>query len=262
MIKHYPLIGTIISLLFHSALFSGVWWTINHSQPKNINEELTTISMEMMTAVLEQSEVVEPIPVKEEQFEEQEKEPDPIVKPVKKPKIKPIEKPKPIEKLKPKPIEKIKPKPIEKPKTQAKKENSLPNPLTKPTEIKASVVAKHTLNPAPVEKAQTTATLPTTQRNNNDEIKAAYTAKLHRILYKRINDAYPKNRNRGITGTVMFKISLSPTGQITNIVLVKPSGNSRLDNASTKAAQQTTQVDPPPKDFPSNFTVPINFGYK
>lgn len=242
MIKHYPLIGTIISLLFHSALFSGVWWTITHSQPKNINEELTSISMEMMTAVLERPEIVEPTPIKEEQPEEQEKEPAPIEKP----------KPKPVEKIKPKPIEKAKKKPT----VQTKKENVAPKPLTKTTEIKASVVAKPALNPVPVEKAQASVAPPVAQATNNDEMKA-YIAKLYRIFYKRINDAYPKDRNRGITGTVMFKISLSPTGQITNIALVKPSGNSRLDEASTKAAQQTTQIDPPPKGFPSNFTLPI-----
>lgn len=254
MIKRYSLIGTTISLLFHSALFSGIWWVINHHQSKDVNKELTSISMEMITAILDQPEIVAPVSVQDEP-EEPEKEPDSIPKPVERTEIKPIEKPKAKPKLKP--VEK----PKEKPKTQVKKENFEPRPLAKNAETKISTVSKLIPNTALIEKGQKPKNnISPMGQQNNDEFKA-YIAKLHRFFYKRINDAYPlRERNKGIHGIVIFEMSVNPSGQITNIILVKPSGNSRLDEIATKVAQQNTKIAPPPNGFPGNFRVPLRFG--
>ncbi|OOS00316.1 hypothetical protein B0187_02175 [Haemophilus paracuniculus] len=135
--------GLATSLLLHGAVFSGIWWVINQPQEKPPEEVVTSISMEMLAANLEQPQVAVAPPQPEETLApepepepEKTAEPEPVAGPVVMPKPleKPIEKPKLKEKPKEPPKEKPKDKPKEKPKDP---------PLGKPKEkVKAEKPAK------------------------------------------------------------------------------------------------------------------------
>lgn len=291
-------IGLVTSLAIHGAMFAGVWMAMNMPPPEKPAEEVTSISMEMMAAMLEQPQVAvapetqpepeqpkpeepkpeekvpEPEPVK---VPEPVKEPEPLPKPVEKPKPKPVEKPK--EKPKPKEPPKEKPKPVEKPKP---KETPKPKKVeAKPVEqpIKAiergvvaqqGIVAKVAPNAQQSTKVQAGvtngaasggakgSTTGNATASSGSEI-AAYKAALQRALQRRALGAYPaRERQLRRTGVVTLAFSVSPTGQVTNVSVANSSGNESLDAAAVKAAQ-STKVEPPPAAFPTNLTVPVRF---
>ena len=162
MYKKHSRIGLVGSLAIHTAIFAGVWYVITHPAPPKF-EEQSTLSLEIMAALLQQPEVATaPEPNEEitedtsadvlENQAESTPEPEkietpepveavPVVKPTEKPKEAPKpkkqEKPKEKEKPKPKPEPKLKevPKKVEKVKTAVKA-------IEKGSEVKQGIVAK------------------------------------------------------------------------------------------------------------------------
>lgn len=126
--------GLATSLLLHGAVFLGIWWVVNQPQEKPPEEIVTSISMEMLAANLEQPQVAvappqpEETPAPEPQSEKVA-EPEAVAEPVAIPK--PIEKPKVKEKPKEPPKEKIKEKPQDKPKEKPKTEPKEEKPKPK-----------------------------------------------------------------------------------------------------------------------------------
>lgn len=60
-------------------------------------------------------------------------------------------------------------------------------------------------------------------------------------------------------GIVKLKFHLSGKGVISDIVVLKSSGYSELDQAAINAVQQLQRVSKPPEGFPSTLTVPIRY---
>lgn len=256
MQRKYSRIGFILSSVIHGMLFVGIWYLIN-IPVKVDSEEPQALSLEIMTALLEQPavasapEITTEDVVEEEQVETPEpepEEPEPVIEP-----------PKPIEKPKPKPKEPPKkdpPKKVEKPKEKKEKpKQAKPNAvkaLERSTEVKQGIVAK--ANPGATPGGQATG-----GAGNPSEI-GAYRALLQRSLQQRSNNAYPqREKMMRRTGIVTLSISISPTGKVINVKVVNSSGNTNLDNAAVKAAESTNLNSPPPVGFPTNLTVPVKF---
>lgn len=274
MKKKHSLVGTIISIAFHASLFTGVWWLANLPLPKMVPEEQTSISIEMMAALLEQPQVaIAPEPEETEEAKEPEEQPEP--EPVPQPVEKPIVKPKPIkppkEKIKPKPVEKPKQKPKEKPKEkpkakeQIKKKDIPPKALETGAKPQQGVVAKAVPNALQGTKLKAgeangspNSTAPQSVSNSN-EINA-YKIKIQRTLQQQADNAYPyREKMMRKTGKVILSFSVSSAGRLLNVSIQKSSGNSNLDNAAIKAAEKTQISSAPPSGFPSKLTVPVDF---
>lgn len=269
----YSRIGVVVSLAFHSLLFGAVWLLLQLPKPVISEEEIGSISIEMFAARLEQPQIASaPEPeTKEEELEpepEPEPEPEVIPEPIAPKPEAPKEQPKPKEKEKPKPKPKEKEKPKEKPKTAEK-----PKPvkaLEKSAEVKQGIVAKAIPDVLQGTKMQAGSSNGAekggqAQGNGNagsggssDEINA-YRAKLKRLLQQKANNAYPqRERMMRKTGVVELTFTLTSSGQIQNVRVIKSSGNENLDMAAVKATQ-STQPPPPPAGFPGNVAVPVSF---
>lgn len=256
MRKRYSRMGLIGSIALHCTAFAVVWNVVN-SRPTApaVTEETTSISMEMMAALIEQPPVaIAPEQPVTEQVEEQQpepSEPEPIAM------VEPPPPPKPIPKEKPKEKAKEKPKKTEqKPVVKAIEKGNKPQ-----NGIVAQAV---TAKPATQEKQGTLQG--NVQANESGTGKAsggeidAYKAQLRAMLQKRANNAYPqREKMMRKTGTVILAFSLSANGQVNNVNIQKSSGSDNLDAAAVKAAQSTAMRTPPPSGFPSLLTVPINF---
>lgn len=256
MRKRYSRMGLIGSIALHCTAFAVVWNVVN-SRPTApaVTEETTSISMEMMAALIEQPPVaIAPEQPVTEQVEEQQpepSEPEPIAM------VAPPPPPKPIPKEKPKDKAKEKPKKTEqKPVVKAIEKGNKPQ---------SGIVAQAvTAKPATQEKQGTLQG--NMQANESGKGKAsggeidAYKAQLRAMLQKRANNAYPqREKMMRKTGTVILAFSLSANGQVNNVNIQKSSGSDNLDAAAVKAAQSTAMRTPPPSGFPSILTVPINF---
>lgn len=231
------------------------------------------------TQTEETAKMLEPESEPEKRTEIQEITPIPKADP--KPKEKPKEKPKS------KPKEKPQEKPKEPPKDKAKLEKNKtaqPKPskaLETGKETRQGVVAKAIPNAFQGTKNQ--AGIPNGAENgNNTKINqagsahgntiqagqnnagnanefAAYRATLLRSLQQRANNSYPqREKMMRKMGTVMIKFTLSASGQISNVQVVKSSGNDNLDAAAVKAAQNT-KPPAPPAGYPNAVSVPIRF---
>lgn len=294
MHKKYSRLGLIGSLTFHVMVFGVIWGIAQMPKPIVVSEELTSISIEMLAARLEQpqvatsldpseEEVISPekeiVPEKQEPELEKEIQPDPIPAPIpepkqeEKPKPKPKEKSKEKEKPKEKQKEKEKPKEKEQTKEKAKEKPQKIKAIEKGTENKQGIVAKAIPNAYQGIKEQ--AGIPNgAEKGSNsqsgghstghgsgassDEINA-YKAKLQRALQQKANSAYPqREKMMRKTGTVTLRFSLSSSGSISNVVVLKSSGNDNLDKAAIKAAE-STKPPAPPKGFPSLLEVPVRF---
>ncbi|MDO4697653.1 MAG: TonB family protein [Pasteurellaceae bacterium] len=232
MEKRHSRLGLFGSLVLHSAVFGGIWWATNQpNTPQKATDELTSISMEMMTAILEQPQVaVAP--------EEPELPPEPIPEP------EPI-----VEKPKEKPKKKPKPKPKEKPPVKA---------VEKGKEVKQGVAEKAIPNALQGNRLQVGES-GTANASRANEVNA-YKAQLQRALQQRANNAYPqREKMMRRTGTVTISFTIAPSGQITNVVVLKSSNNSNLDSAAVKAAQSTKMPSGPPAGFPTTLSVPVKF---
>ncbi|MDY5106597.1 MAG: energy transducer TonB [Actinobacillus minor] len=298
MNKRNSRIGLVGSIAIHGAIIGSVWAAMTQlPQEPIIEQEVTSISMEMLAGVEQQAQVAvapEEIPVQPE-IEEKEtptavEEPqkplkvEPIAEKPKEKKEKPKEKKPEPPKEKPKKVEKNiekpkveKPKPIEKPKQVTEKPAKPIKALEKGIEAKEGVVAKAAPNLPQAAKAQPgiaqgspagkgnvgssagsdNGNAPKNTASGN-EINA-YKVTLQRALQRRANNTYPaREKMMRKTGTVTLSFSVSSSGQVTNVQVINSSGNSNLDAAAVKAAQGT-KTDAPPAGFPSNVTVPVRF---
>lgn len=256
MRKRYSRMGLIGSIALHCTAFAVVWNVVN-SRPTApaVTEETTSISMEMMAALIEQPPVAiapeQPVTEQAEEQQPEPSEPEPIAM------VEPPPPPKPIPKEKPKEKAKEKPKKTEqKPVVKAIEKGNKPQ-----NGIVAQAV---TAKPATQEKQGTLQG--NVQANESGTGKAsggeidAYKAQLRAMLQKRANNAYPqREKMMRKTGTVILAFSLSANGQVNNVNIQKSSGSDNLDAAAVKAAQSTAMRTPPPSGFPSTLTVPINF---
>lgn len=274
MDKRNSRIGLVGSILLHSAIAGSVWAVmLNKSvQEPTVEQEVTSISMEMLAGIEQQAQVAVAPEEKEEKEEPTVKEEEPIQKevakeePLKEPlaEEKVVERPKNKPKETPKQPPKEKPKKIEKPKA-VKVEK--PKALEKGNIAKEGIIAKAAPEIPQAAKAQSGISA----GNNNgkgtstaatggsaSEI-SAYKAILQRALQRRANNAYPaREKMMRKTGTVTLSFSVLPSGQVSNVQVINSSGNSNLDAAAIKAAQGT-KTEPPPVGFPTNVTVPVRF---
>lgn len=230
MKKQNARIGLMSSLFIHSTLFAIIWWGAHRTTPPTkATDELTHISMEMMTAILEQPQVAIAQPEPEAIIE-----PEPIPEPKEKPK--PVQKPKPPQK---KPTPKIK-------------------GIEKGEQIKQGVEAKN------IPVAMQTDRLKigesgTANRSQANEINA-YKARLQKALQQQANNTYPQREKMlRKMGTVTLAFQILPSGKVTAIKIINSSGNHNLDMAAIRAAERIKMNMPPPKGFPTDITVPIKF---
>ncbi|UVV65467.1 cell envelope integrity protein TolA [Glaesserella parasuis] len=254
MKKRHSRIGLIGSLTLHGTLFATVFGIIHTQKPLPTTEEVSSISMEMLAARLEQEQVAV---AAEEPVEEEVKKPEPVIEPEPIPEPVP-EPPKPKEKPKEKPKPKEKSKPKEKPPVKA---------IEKGAEAKQGVVAKAI--PSAVQGAKNQEGIVTGSPKGSGTVNSgsasggeinAYKAQLQRTLQQRANNAYPqREKMMRKTGTVTLSFQLSSSGQVINVQVINSSGNSNLDAAAMKAAQSTKMHSPPPAGFPTSLTVPVKF---
>lgn len=292
MRKKHSHIGLITSLAIHSALIGGGFALLNEHKIEKAAEE-STLSMEMVAALLEQPQVaVAPEPEQEEikEIEEEKPEPEPEPKPepeaIPDPTLKPKEEPKKEEPKpkKEKPKEKPKkeePKPKkEKPKEDKPKEKPKPKEdkpikaLERGIEAKQGIVAKAIPNAAVGEKevkgvvggqkngslnsTSTTGSTNGASGGNTNEI-AAYKAALQRALQRKASNSYPqREKMMRKTGTVTIKFNVSASGTISSVAVVNSSGNSNLDAAAVRSAEGLS-VSAPPAGFPPQVAVPVKF---
>lgn len=297
MKKKYSHIGLISSLAIHGSLFAGAFFMLGgQSDIPHFSDE-NSLSMEMVAALLEQPQVaVSPDPVSEEVKEieevkaennaatEQEVKPeldaiaDPTLKPKKeKPKDKPKEEKNKKQNKPNKKEERLKPedKPKDKPKKERPKLDNKPiKALEKGNEAKQGIVAKAIPGAVQGEKSvtgviggqkggslnstSTTGSINGSGGGNANEI-SAYRAALQRALQRRANNSYPqREKMMRKTGTVTIKFTVTSSGKLANVAVVKSSGNTNLDTAAVKSAEGV-QVSPPPAGFPSQLSVPVKF---
>ncbi|KMK52086.1 hypothetical protein RO21_02905 [[Actinobacillus] muris] len=278
--KTHSRIGLALSILIHTIAFGGIWAIAAHSEPKIARDEVSSISMEMLAASLEQPQVAVAAEIEPESEPEEVEQPEPQHHPEPEstvPEPQPI-KPKPIEKPKPKPPEKpkVKPKPdtpkkvqVQEKKPKQEKTEKPVKALEKGKESKQGIVAKAVPNATPSTKTQAGVANATTtgqaaagvQKSvaGSDEINA-YKALLKRTLQQRANNMYPqRERMMRKGGIVTVSFHFSSAGEISQVSVVNSSGNSNLDNAAVRATQTTRMSSPPPPNFPRTFTVPIKF---
>lgn len=104
-------------------------------------------------------------------------------------------------------------------------------------------------------------------QDNSEEIKTpvfeneilAYKFALVKVIQQQVKYAYPtRERFKRSTGEVVLRFSISPSGQLTDVIVVNSSGNPNLDAAAVKAIQ-LTKAPPPPEGFPEQISVPVRF---
>ena len=92
----------------------------------------------------------------------------------------------------------------------------------------------------------------------NNEIQD-YKRKIQRALKKQVAKAYPaREKMMRKSGKTILNFEIEDSGNLTNIAIIKSSGNTNLDNAAIKALQ-LAKLPPPPTDFPRNVSVPVVF---
>ena len=237
------LLSFLLSAAIHIAiivwLFGSHVNTTDTSANSATGEISTSISMEMMMAMVE----ADPPPVEEKapELEKQETVEDPTVKP-EPPKV---EKPKEPEK----PQE-----PKEKPKEKPKVKPSPDVPIGDRTvESNASVNSK----------ATTTGPATTTNPNlvgngvSGSELDA-YRSALRREIerHKRYPARAKMMRKQGVV-TVSFTIGAD--GSITGVAIAKRSGVEDLDNAALSAVNSARSIGPRPAGMGASISVPISF---
>ncbi|WP_306347710.1 MULTISPECIES: energy transducer TonB [Pasteurellaceae] len=270
--KNNSRIGLISSLLIHSGVFAAIFVAIENAAPVNyVEEQVTSISMEMMTARLEQQQVavrteVTPPPEPEKVIEDVI-EPKKVVVPVPDKKVKPLEK-------KEKKKEKKKEEPKEKPKKkQKKKPKKKQHKKKKHQSIKAKEVGK-VARRGVVEKAKFNQGKQD-QAGKNDGAKNghsvqsgkvssgivnAYKARLQRALQRQAMRSYPTREKRMYKqGTVIIGFTVNSSGNVVDVKVVKSSGNRNFDNAAVKAAKRTKMNSAPPGGVLHITSVPIRF---
>ena len=237
------LLSFLLSAAIHIAII--VWFFGSHvnttdtSANSATGEISTSISMEMMMAMVE----ADPPPVEEKapEPEKQETVEDPTVKP-EPPKV---EKPKEPEKP-----QEPKEKPKEKPKAKPSPDVAIGD---RTVESNASVNSK----------ATTTGPATTTNPNlvgngaSGSELDA-YRSALRREIerHKRYPARAKMMRKQGVV-TVSFTIGAD--GSITGVAIAKSSGVEDLDNAALSAVNSARSIGPRPAGMGASISVPISF---
>ena len=237
------LLSFLLSAAIHIAiivwLFGSHMNTTDTSANSATGEISTSISMEMMMAMVE----ADPPPVEEKapEPEKQETVEDPTVKP-EPPKV---EKPKEPEKP-----QEPKEKPKEKPKVKPSPDVAIGD---RTVESNASVNSK----------ATTTGPATTTNPNlvgngaSGSELDA-YRSALRREIerHKRYPARAKMMRKQGVV-TVSFTIGAD--GSITGVAIAKSSGVEDLDNAALSAVNSARSIGPRPAGMGASISVPISF---
>lgn len=87
----------------------------------------------------------------------------------------------------------------------------------------------------------------------------AYKFALSKAIQQQAKYAYPtRERLKRSTGEVVVRFSISSSGQLTDVTVVKSSDNPNLDSAAIKAIQ-LTKISSPPEGFPKQVSVPVRF---
>ena len=270
-------IGLATSIILHAMAVAFFWFLslrLTDTKPV-VEEEVSSISMEMMAALAEQPEVaVTTEPTPEEKAPEKAPEPEEVVE---EPKPEPVEEaipepkvvPKPPEKPKEKPKEKSPEKPKEKPEVkQGIVAKAVPN-VVQGKEAKEGIVNGNPLGKGNIGSANGSPNGNAASGNGNGSGNKAggasssdinaYRATLQRAIQRRANNTYPKREKMmRKMGTATVSFNLSPSGQISGVRVLNSSGNESLDGAAVKAVESTS-VEAPPAGFPSQVTVPVKF---
>ncbi|MDH2924392.1 outer membrane transport energization protein TonB [Nicoletella semolina] len=252
MKKNHSRIGFTLSLLAHTGVFAGIWLMVSHPSTRPAAEDVSSISMEMMAAILEQPAVAIAAddPIEEEKIEELLPELDPIPEPLPEP-------PKP--KAKPK----EEPKKPEKPKEKVKKVVKAKEKGKKPQE---GVVAKAipdaiqgTKEQIGIKNGNPNGTGISNGTSSGGMIDV-YRSQLQKSLQRYAMNSYPKREQlMRRAGVVTIALSVDSTGQVVNVTITHSSGNENLDKAAVRAAQSVKMKTAPPAGFPNRLTVPIRF---
>ncbi|MFU2047137.1 energy transducer TonB family protein [Avibacterium gallinarum] len=246
--KHRSWFGFFFSLLFHATVIGAIVYAVKADSSANGYQADVidnSISMEMLMGMTVEEPEPAPEPVAEPEPEPVAKEivPDPIVKP---------EPPKPE---KPKEIKKEKPK--EKKKEKTKKEKPLANKALEKGDRNVNSEAKITATATSLGKA--TVNNPNlVSKSAGSDVKNAYMGALRREIER--HRRYPQRakmmRKQGVA-TVSFNIAAD--GSLSNIQLVKSSGNNDLDKAALEAVNRTKSIGARPAGLSPSMTVPIRF---
>ncbi len=221
-----------------------------------------------------------------------EPEPLPITKPLPKPIVK--KKPKPRKKKLKKKKKVVKKKPKRKKKTVVKKKKRIKNKQkTRPKKAvmakqrrrktKAKATTTKSANPQPVRGAgsssrghqlslkpsggRSSSASPHSGRPSapsgsgaSSRTYHAYRAGLQRAISRTANRHYPRKAKRmRKQGTVSVRFRLGRNGSISQVSVVRSSGNSSLDRGAIKALRRLGRYKPPPAGFPSSLTIAIRF---
>ena len=244
------LLSFLLSAAIHIAiivwLFGSHVNTTDTSANSATGEISTSISMEMMMAMVE----ADPPPVEEKapEPEKQETVEDPTVKP-EPPKV---EKPKEPEKP-----QEPKEKPKEKPKNEVKAEKAVEMPKNLP------IGDKNINSTATANSKATTTGQPGTNgiqggSGANTDEHNAYRAAIRREIerHKRYPARAKMMRKQGI---VNVSFSVGGDGSLSGERVTKSSGDESLDNAALEAVRSARPVGPKPAGFASSVSVPISF---
>ena len=244
------LLSFLLSAAIHIAII--VWLFDSHVNTTDMSansatgEISTSISMEMMMAMVE----ADPPPVEEKapEPEKQETVEDPTVKP-EPPKV---EKPKEPEKP-----QEPKEKPKEKPKNEVKAEKAVEMPKNLP------IGDKNINSTATANSKATTTGQPGTNgiqggSGANTDEHNAYRAAIRREIerHKRYPARAKMMRKQGI---VNVSFSVGADGSLSGERVAKSSGDESLDNAALEAVRSARPVGPKPAGFASSVSVPISF---
>ena len=245
------LLSFLLSAAIHIAII--VWFFGSHvnttdtSANSATGEISTSISMEMMMAMVE----ADPPPVEEKapEPEKQETIEDPTVKP-EPPKVEKPKEPEKPQEPKEKPKEKPKQKPKEKPKVKPSPDAQIGD---RTVESNASVNSKATTT------GPATTTNPNLMGNgaSGSELDA-YRSALRREIerHKRYPARAKMMRKQGVV-TVSFTIGAD--GSITGVAIAKSSGVEDLDNAALSAVNSARSIGPRPAGMGASISVPISF---
>ncbi|MDO4627430.1 MAG: energy transducer TonB [Pasteurellaceae bacterium] len=256
------LVGFLVSLSFHCALFYGIWYALRTDDSANSQSAetiATNISMEMMMATV----VDEPPPESEQEVApEPEKEAvaDPTLKKApEKPKEKvksvekPIEKPKPKKKPREKSETKAQPKEV----TKVKEKSQQVNDAEKSDKVVVSAMnanSKATAVSANVNSSNPNLAGTGASASEIDGYKAAIRREIER------NKVYPQRaKMMRKQGTVTVAFTIGADGSLSGERVINSSGSEDLDNAALQAVQRARAVGARPAGMPSSLTVPIKF---
>jgi protein TonB len=149
------------------------------------------------------------------------------------------------------------PEPQKKP-TPAPKKAAKPEPKAAPSAARAAQRASGSGNGAQAGSGGTSAAA-TLSKATINSLRASWGASIRTRIERR--KAYP-SAARGAAGTVTVRLSVSRTGQLLSVSLVKTSGNAALDQAALNAVKAARSFPAAPKGLTESqysFSLPMRF---